>query len=253
MQKHKKWLIITIWISTIAFIGAGFVGWGAYSYGDKASAVAKVGDIEISVAEFQKAYSNIYNQYAQIFKGNFDKEKAKAFGIEKQALKRLIDQALILNLAKEYEVTVSDEELAKTIASLPYFQKNGKFDKKLYKQILSQNNLKIKEFEEGVRKELTIAKVLHLLPVETSPNETRIADTLFNIADKIKYKLLTANDIKISVSEKELKLFWEKNKENFKTEVAYVVEYIIQKPLHKKYNENEINRLGVSRGQRVTL
>ncbi len=240
MQKHKKWLIITIWISTIAFIGAGFVGWGAYTYGDKASAVAKVGDVEISVAEFQKAYSDIYNQYAQIFKGNFDKEKAKAFGIDKQALKKLIDQALILNLAKEYEVSVSDEELAKTIASLPYFQKDGKFDKQLYKQILSQNNLKIKEFEEGVRKELTIAKVLHLLPVETSPNETRIADTLFNIADKIKYKLLTANDIEVSVSQKELKAFWEKNKENFKTEVAYVIEYIVQSPLHKKYADKQI-------------
>ncbi len=28
MQRHKKWLVITIWISTIAFVGAGFVGWG---------------------------------------------------------------------------------------------------------------------------------------------------------------------------------------------------------------------------------
>jgi len=35
MQTHKKWLIITIWIATIAFVGAGFVGWGAYSYGKK--------------------------------------------------------------------------------------------------------------------------------------------------------------------------------------------------------------------------
>ena len=241
MQKHKKWLIITIWISTIAFIGAGFVGWGAYTYGDKASAVAKVGDVEISVAEFQKTYSDLYNQYAQIFKGNFDKEKAKAFGIDKQALKKLIDQALILNLAEEYEVAVSDEELAKTIAALPYFQnKKGQFDKKLYKQILSQNNLKIKEFEEGVRKELTIAKVLHLLPVKTSPNEARVADTLFNIADRIKYKLLTADDIKVSVSQKELKEFWEKNKENFKTEVAYVIEYVVQKPLHKQYDQKRI-------------
>ena len=240
MQKHKKWLIITIWISTIAFIGAGFVGWGAYSYGDKASAVAKVGDVEITVAEFQKAYSDIYNQYAQVFRGNFDKEKAKAFGIDKQALKKLIDQALILNLAKEYEVSVSDEELAKTIASLPYFQRNGKFDKQLYKQILSQNNIKIKDFEEGLRKELTIAKMLHLLPVKTSSNEANIADTLFNIADKVKYKLLNASDIQVNVSEKELKMFWEKNKEKFKTEVAYVIEYIVQQPLHKHYDDKQI-------------
>ncbi|WP_416829360.1 SurA N-terminal domain-containing protein, partial [Helicobacter ganmani] len=43
MQKHKKYLIITIWISTIAFVGAGFVGWGSYSFSSTSNAVAVVG------------------------------------------------------------------------------------------------------------------------------------------------------------------------------------------------------------------
>ena len=42
MQRHKKWLIITIWISTIAFVGAGFVGWGAYDFGKSQGTIAKV-------------------------------------------------------------------------------------------------------------------------------------------------------------------------------------------------------------------
>ena len=45
MQKHNKYLVWTIWIATIAFIGAGFVGWGSYSFGSKAGNVAKVGDV----------------------------------------------------------------------------------------------------------------------------------------------------------------------------------------------------------------
>ena len=45
MQKHNKYLIITIWVATIAFIGAGFVGWGSYQYGSKAGAIGKVGDV----------------------------------------------------------------------------------------------------------------------------------------------------------------------------------------------------------------
>ena len=56
MQRHKKWLVITIWISTIAFVGAGFVGWGSYDYGKQSGAVAVVGDREISVEEFQQEY-----------------------------------------------------------------------------------------------------------------------------------------------------------------------------------------------------
>ena len=35
MQRHRKYLVVTMWISAIAFVGAGFVGWGQYSYGEK--------------------------------------------------------------------------------------------------------------------------------------------------------------------------------------------------------------------------
>ena len=47
MQKHKKSLIPTIWISTIAFVGAGFVGWGAYDMNaNRAGSIARVGQIK---------------------------------------------------------------------------------------------------------------------------------------------------------------------------------------------------------------
>ena len=52
LQRHKRWLVITIWISTIAFVGAGFVGWGSYDYGKQGAVVAVVGDREVSVEEY---------------------------------------------------------------------------------------------------------------------------------------------------------------------------------------------------------
>ena len=48
MQKHRKYLVITIWISTIAFVGAGFVGWGSFDYGSMSGDVAKVGKVKVS-------------------------------------------------------------------------------------------------------------------------------------------------------------------------------------------------------------
>ena len=61
MQRHKKWLVITIWISTIAFVGAGFVGWGSYEYGKQGGVVAVVGDREVSVEEYQQEYWTFMN------------------------------------------------------------------------------------------------------------------------------------------------------------------------------------------------
>jgi len=242
MQRHKKWLIITIWISTIAFIGAGFVGWGQYKYGDKASAVAKVGDIEISMNELQKTYSRLYQQYNQMLQGNFDEEKAKQFGLQKQALQQLIQQALLLNLAKSYDLAVSDIELFNVIKSQKVFYKNGTFDKETYKQVLSQNRMTPKEYESGLRKEILLQKTLSLLPVKASKNEEKIINTLFNIADKIDYKVLSLAMIKVEPTDAELKAFWETMKNNFMTDISYEIIFIKETPADKSYDDATIEK-----------
>ncbi|MDQ1263461.1 MAG: peptidyl-prolyl cis-trans isomerase [Campylobacterota bacterium] len=250
MQRHKKYLIVTIWISTIAFVGAGFVGWGQYSYGDKAGAIAKVGEVEITVGDLQKSYSNLYAQYNQMFQGSFDEEKAKSFGLKAQAMQFLTQQALILNLAASYDLEVNDEEIVQDLQSKDYFFKNGSFDKNTYKDVLSQNNLSVKDYEESLKKELLIKKTLALLQVSANENELKIADTVLNIADKLEYKILTPQMISVDVSDEMLKAYWEKSKQNFMSEVAYELKYIKQGKISKEptqeeltthYNENREN------------
>jgi len=240
MQRHKKYLIVTIWISTIAFVGAGFVGWGQYSYGDKAGAVAKVGDVEITMGELQKAYSRIYSQYNQMFQGNFDEEKAKAFGLQRQALQQLTNQALILNLAQEYDLRISDQELLQEITSQEYFFKDGQFDKTIYKETLSRSNLSSKEYEQEMKKQLLIQKVFSLLPVEVNQNESEILNTVMSIADKIEYKVLDDSNISVDVSDEVLKPFWENQKNNFMTEVSYNLSYIKQEKVSNEYSQADI-------------
>jgi peptidyl-prolyl cis-trans isomerase D len=238
MQRHKKWLIITIWISTIAFVGAGFVGWGQYSYGDKAGSVAKVGSIEITIGELQKNYSYLYGQYNQMLNGALDEEKAKQLGLKNRALQQLVQQALILNLAKEYDLQVTAEELFSELQTIPLYDKN----KEIYIKNLKNNNMSVVEFEALLTKELLIKKTIALLPVENSENEKNIFATLMNIADKINYKVLTQNDITIDTSDKTLKPFWESKSQNFMSEVSYNIKYIKQTPLNESYNDDVISK-----------
>ena len=241
MQRHKKYLIITIWISTIAFVGAGFVGWGQYNYGNKAGAVARVGSVDITMGELQKSYSNLYNQYSQMFQGEFDEEKAKSFGLKAQALQHLTQQALVLNLAKSYDLQISDEELLNDITTQEYFLKDGIFDKEIYKQVLSRNNLTIKEYEADVKKELLIKKALKLLPIQAKESELSSLNTAINIADKIEYKILDNSQIKVDTSDEFLKPFWEKMKNNFMTETSYDVKFIKQPKISKEYDDAALN------------
>ena len=242
MQRHKKYLIITIWISTIAFVGAGFVGWGQYSYGDKAGAVAKVGEIEISMGELQKSYSSLYNQYNKVFQGNFDEERAKSFGLKSQALKQLTHQALILNLAASYNLEVSDSELLAYIKKQEYFFKDGLFSKSIYKEVLSRNNLSIKEYENNLKKELLVQKTLKLLPVQINKSESGVLDTILRIADKINYKVLNDKEISIDTSDTALKAFWETRKQNYMSAVSYEVDFIKQELLSNDFDDAKVNQ-----------
>ena len=240
MQKHKKYLVITIWVSTIAFVGAGFVGWGAYKFGGGGNAVAQVGDVKISYKDLQQKYSQLYNSYNQLFKGAFDQQKAKEFGLEKQALGALIREALLENFAKEHDIVVSDEEVAKKIASMSIFWQDGAFSKDLYLKVLRNNHLKPKDFEQSIKKEILIQKVSDLIAPKLFDTEfDTIASALF-MGDKIEYKPLDASEINVEVSEETLKNYFQKHKENYFTPTIYHLALVEIPISSEKVNEDEM-------------
>ncbi len=239
MQRHRKYLVITIWISTIAFIGAGFVGWGQYSYGDKSGAVAQVGDVSITNRELQKTYSQLFSQYSQMFQGQFDQEQAKKFGLDKQALRQLIDQALLLNLANSYNLETTDQEVAAVLQSQNAFFENGVFSKTLYQKVLKQNHLTPTEYEADLRKSLLIQKLVRLFPTTAAPVEIDAFETALGIADKIEYKVITDDMVNVDISDNALKNYWEAHKNDYMTDRMYKIAYIEQAAVSAKSGEEE--------------
>jgi peptidyl-prolyl cis-trans isomerase D len=223
MQKHNKYLVWTIWIATIAFIGAGFVGWGSYDLSAKAGNVAKIGDIEIKQSTLNMTYANIYKQYNETMQGKLDDKKAKELGLVQQAFKRVAIQARILNFSKEMGIIVSDKEVAKKLQEIVGFQKDGIFQKELYQGYLKSQRLKAKIFESVVRKELTIQKTLSLLTVQGKGLEIESISAAMNVSDKLAYQVLTDADLSFTSKEADVKAYWEKNKENYQTAQMYTL------------------------------
>jgi len=223
MQTHKKWLIITIWIATIAFVGAGFVGWGAYSYGKKQDEVAKVKDTSIKVKDVQDIYSRLFNQLNQMMGGKLDEATAKQFGLEKTAFQQALQRAMLIQFAKDNGLYVTDKELAQNLISIPAFQKDGKFDEKLYKIFLRNSRLEARDFEANLRKDILIEKLLKILDLpSTTTTQTTLASFML-MQDKISIKTLKAP--KITVTEDEIKKYWQKHKNNYKSILSYNIGY----------------------------
>jgi len=231
MQKNNKYLVPTIWIATIAFIGAGAVGWGSMKFGDKSSSVAKVGDVTVSKMKYSFAVNNLYTQYAQKLGNKFDKEMAKKLGLDKQVYNSLIRQALLLNLAKEYGIIVTDKEVGEEIVNYSAFKgKDGVFDKTIYNNFLRARGMKPKDFENIIKDDLTIAKLAKLLDVNPTKFEEEVIKSTFKIADKIKYAVLNAKDVNVTLNDKDIEAYWQKNKLNYLTPTKYKMELVWTKP-----------------------
>jgi peptidyl-prolyl cis-trans isomerase D len=242
MQKNNKYLVITIWVATIAFIGAGAVGWGSANLSSKSASIAKVGDIEISKMKYSFTYSNLYNEYAERFGSKFDKKTAKELGLEKAAYNSLITQALLLNLAKEYGITASDLEVAKEIAKYSFFKKGGSFNKEYYDNFLKSRGMKAADFEAIVKDDLIIRKLMKLLDIKPLDFEKEAISLTFKIADKIKYSVITPNDVNVSVDDKEIKQYWEKNKLNYLTPKKYELALLWTKPKNITVSEEDLKK-----------
>ncbi len=235
MQKHNKYLVWTIWVATIAFIGAGFVGWGSYDFGAKAGNVAKVGSIEIPQTKLNTVYSDIYGQVNQKMQGKLDDKKAKELGLIREAFSRINTQTKLLNFAKDSGIIVSDLEIAKQLSSIKAFEKDGQFNKEIYKGFLNARRMKANQFEDQLREELILSKTLSLLNVDALPLEIEAMSSAMNIADKIAYKVLNISDINIDTNESAVKIFWETQKENYMTEKSYELAIVLTNS-----NESEI-------------
>ncbi len=250
MQKHNKYLVITIWIATIAFIGAGFVGWGTYQYGKKATHIAEVGDVSISQDKFDFTYRNMYRKYNELFQGKFDDEKAKEMKLSQSVFAQLVSQAMLLNLANEYGIRVSDNELANYIASLPFFQNNGSFDKRIYQTFLENSAISAKSFENILKDDLKIEKLMKFLDKKSLKYERDVIASALSIEDKISYTVLSPSDIKIKTDENEIKKFWEAHKNSYMTKKRYKLSIlwtdlndiaVDEKALKEFYNRNSYN------------
>jgi len=240
MQKHNKYLVWTIWVATIAFIGAGFVGWGSYSFGSKAGNVAKVGEIEISQTKLNMVYSNMYNQYNEALQGKLDDKKAKELGLIKQAFAQLETQAKILNFSKELGIIVSDGEIVKRLQSLRSFQKDGVFNKEIYNAYLRAQRLKANVFEDTLREELLIQKTIALFSVDALPFEKEAIAAGMNTSDKLSYKVLTKDDLNFVLDESKMKAFWEVEKERFLTKQMFTLSIVWTQSKDAVLTEDEI-------------
>ncbi|HYP71699.1 MAG TPA: peptidyl-prolyl cis-trans isomerase [Variovorax sp.] len=93
---------------------------------------------DISTAQFRDRFEQVRMQARQQQGENFDAQKFESTENKLQVLDQLVDEEVARLAAQRAGVVISDEAVRNTIASIPGFQNNGKFDPSLYREQLAR-------------------------------------------------------------------------------------------------------------------
>ncbi len=157
MRKHMVWMM---WI-IVGLITVTFLFFGIYPSSRSGRAMAKVGDYIITAEDVNRVYRNLYDNYKDLLKDKMDQSVETS--LRNQALQELIVNRLFIEEAQHLGLRVSDEELQAVIMKMPAFSRDGRFDKRVYDQILYRINMTPAAFEASQREFLLRQKVENLV------------------------------------------------------------------------------------------
>lgn len=146
----------------LALIGLPFMFWGVDSYfrnSDVGQDAARVGDVKISLREFEQAL-NQQKERLRPALGGADATMLDSPFIRQGVLDGLVNRALVDAAAREAHLTVSNTELAQFIHNLPALQEDGKFSNQRYDMLVAQQGMSRVAFETQLRHDLTIQQIM---------------------------------------------------------------------------------------------
>ena len=212
----------------VMFLYGAFMSWGGKA--NSSSYAAKVDDVEISMVTFNSTYTKNRDRVRQGLGAGYTPELEAKFAVKKTTLDTLVNQEILRNAAVRHGFGLSDDEVVQSIASMPAFQKNGGFDLVLYKQILAQNNLTPKQFENNHRYDMIAEKMRRSAIASVQVTEKDIKSMYHKERDLmvLSYVALSPADVRndVVIAGNELQDFFEKNRHMFMTPEKVSVSFI---------------------------
>lgn len=242
------WIIIGLLI--VALVGFGIGGSGG---GTAQTAVASVGDTDVTVDEYARALSDEQRRIAQQVGRQFSIQELRAFGIDQQVIGRLLGVAAIENEAERLGLSVGDATVRDALMRTPAFVgPDGRFDQTAYNFALENANLDPREYDEILRGDTTRRLIELAIAQGVSIPDTAVTATVQFIGQKraVSWVRLSDRDLPAPITpptDAQLQEYFDANPESYtlpetrKLTYAYVTEGMLA-ARHNPSNE-EIRKI----------
>ena len=152
--KKRKIGTTLVW-GLLLLIMLGLGGFGVTNFGGGLSTIGRVGDRNIEVSDYSRALSQQMDEMSRQFGTQLTPEQARAFGLDKKALRSLVSKTALDNETARIGISAGDAMIATEIQKIDTFKgPSGTFDRETYRLALDRGNITESKFETSIRKDI---------------------------------------------------------------------------------------------------
>ncbi|MEO7917629.1 MAG: SurA N-terminal domain-containing protein [Dokdonella sp.] len=229
LRESMTGLVGKIMFALILF-AFSFFGIESYMVSQVQSGVAKVGSTEITQDKFRQRFDEYRQQVMQQMGDQADASFFQRPELKRQVLDGLVDETVLAQATDELGLVIPNQTVFDSIAAIPAFQKDGKFDSAQYRALLSSQGMSPASLEGRVREDLA-ARTLPLAIGTTAFVTDSELDTYLSLRDQLRdfrYVKLDAPAAPAAdtISDADIEAFYEANKAEFRRPEQVSIEYL---------------------------
>ena len=219
-------VIVTLIVLTFVLFGAQSIVSIAVN-----RAPATVNGEDISAADLQNSLNTRQQELTSQYGAELAAQRAGSGMLQNEVLESLISQKVQSQLATRLHFDVSDDQILKTIADVPVFQKDGKFDQDTYKSLLAANGLTHQEFIEAQKEQTEMAQMRTGI-IDSAFVVNKVAQAYAQLeaqARTVQYKEFDSTDYlsSVSLNDQEIADYYNENESDYMSKEQIKVNYLV--------------------------
>jgi peptidyl-prolyl cis-trans isomerase D len=213
---------VVAWIIVIIII-IPFALWGVNEYLDTGRdvTVARIGDREVLLGEYQNAYQR---ELAVRGGGSIDEN------LKRQVIDRIVNAEVLSRAALDAGFRVPDVMVSRRIQAMSDFQRDGSFDRELYGRLLASAGLSPAQFEDETRRNLMLEQFLGGI-MDTALVTDAELDALLKLVEQQRnfaHLVLPASDYasRVQIDDAAIESHYQQNREQYAVPERVVARYL---------------------------
>jgi peptidyl-prolyl cis-trans isomerase D len=218
-DKAQGWIAWAI----VILISIPFALWGIQEY------LGVGGEPKVAVVDGEEITQRMLDQRTRDFRDNLraslgDAYRADLFEdatLKPQVRDAMIEEFVLAKFARDWNLRTADAQARGYIASIPAFQRDGRFDQQLYDGALRNRGLSPAGFEESVRQDLAIGQLRNAIRQTGFITEAELQERV-RLNDEqrtVRYMRLPSSAFRdqVVVDDDALRAFYDANTDRYRT------------------------------------